>query len=79
MTVVSHSSVALAAVTQLLQGVRTYKYGIRLSYTNGMTFIPSIDRIVQWVQNLKWTRECVHACTHMHMQTRTHKHTHTQR
>lgn len=53
MTVISRSSVALASVTQLLQGARTYKYGIRLSYINGMTFIPSIDRTVQLVQNLK--------------------------
>ena len=69
----------LLPLSQLLQGVRIYKYGIRLSYINGMTFIPSIDRIVQLVQNLKWTHECVHVCTHMHAQTRRHAHAHTQR
>jgi hypothetical protein len=66
MTILSHSGVALASVIQLLQGVRIYKYVIRLSYINGMTFIPSTDRTVQMVQNMKSTHECVHVCARTH-------------
>jgi len=71
--------VVLASVTQLLQGVRNYKYGTRLSYINGMTFIPSIGRIIQLVQNLKCMHACARTHTHAHAHTHTHTHTHTQR
>jgi hypothetical protein len=73
MTVISLSIIALASVTLLLQGVRTYKYGIRPCYINGMKFIPSTDRTAHMVQNLERTHECACTCTH----ARTHARTHT--
>jgi hypothetical protein len=44
-TAIRRSSIELAPVTMLLQGVRSYKYGIRLYYINPLT--PELNPSVQ--------------------------------
>ena len=54
------------------------KYGIRLSYINTMTFIPSFHRIIKVVQNLKWTHARAPAPALARARARAHTHTHAR-